>query len=333
MKKQIPFIVFTLFLGLAVSAQNPCLPDGIYFSTQAEIDNFQSNYPGCTEIQGDLEIAGPDITNFNGLNPLTSIGGTLVFINNSSLTSLSGLENLSNIGGNLEVDDNNALTNLSGLEGLTTVSGTVQIRYNDVLSDLSGLVNLSSVGGNLWIWDNAFTTLTGLENLISIGGYLGIEQNSELIDLNGVDNIDPVTITGLRIINNPVLSTCDVKSVCDYLASGSTEIEIYGNSGGCHHSAEILELCAFNIIEHGNKLPPLTVYPNPSDKDVITITIDKSQTNQYLTCYNSIGKTVYNQVVNENETVIDITLWQPGIYLAILYEDGKPAGKAKFVVQ
>ena len=35
---------------------NHCLPEGITFSTQAEIDNFQTNYPGCTEIEGDVVI-------------------------------------------------------------------------------------------------------------------------------------------------------------------------------------------------------------------------------------------------------------------------------------
>jgi S-formylglutathione hydrolase FrmB len=52
-----------------------CLPQGITFTNQAQIDNFQTNYPGCTEIEGDVTIAGDDITNLNGLSVLTSIGG------------------------------------------------------------------------------------------------------------------------------------------------------------------------------------------------------------------------------------------------------------------
>ena len=52
---------------------HPCLPEGITFTTQEEIDNFQSNYPGCNEIEGDVEINGDDITNLNGLNVLTSM--------------------------------------------------------------------------------------------------------------------------------------------------------------------------------------------------------------------------------------------------------------------
>jgi hypothetical protein len=48
-----------------------CLPEGINFTTQAQIDNFQTNYPGCTEIEGDVLILGSNITNLTGLSVLT----------------------------------------------------------------------------------------------------------------------------------------------------------------------------------------------------------------------------------------------------------------------
>jgi len=71
-----------------------CLPDGVTFTTQAEIDNFQTNYPGCTEIEGNVTINGDDITNLNGLENLTSIGGDLEIYYNETLVSLAGLENI-----------------------------------------------------------------------------------------------------------------------------------------------------------------------------------------------------------------------------------------------
>src|SRR5210317_2398415 len=114
MKKLFTVIVLTILAFLLVSAQDPCLPDGIEFTLQEQIDNFQTDYPGCTEISGDVWIVGADISNLEGLNVITSIGGTLSFLNNSILNSMSGLENLSSIEGNFEIDDNNALTSLSG---------------------------------------------------------------------------------------------------------------------------------------------------------------------------------------------------------------------------
>ena len=333
MKKLFTITVLTAFACLLVLAQDPCLPDGISFSTQEQIDNFQTDYPGCTEIEGDVDIYGPDIINFSGLNAITSIGGKLMFFSNSSLTSMSGLENLSYIGGSLEIDDNNAITSLSGLEGLTTVSGTLQIRYNDVLSSLSGLVNLTTVGQHFWIVKNAMTDLTGLENLVSIGGALGVEQNSVLTSLAGIENINPGSISSLRIYHNPLLSTCHVKSVCDYLAEPNAEFQIYGNTYPCHNHLEIVESCVFGIIDNSAELSRLSIYPNPSDDDYITITLENKYNNLRLACFNIFGQEVHQQEVTSTETLISIGAWQPGIYLAVIYEDGKPISRAKFVVR
>ena len=52
----------------------PCLPDGITFNTQTQIDSFQVNFPNCTEIEGGVKIEGNDIINLDGLNVISSIG-------------------------------------------------------------------------------------------------------------------------------------------------------------------------------------------------------------------------------------------------------------------
>lgn len=80
MKKLILLIAYVLFIQIALYSQS-CLPNGITFKSQAEIDNFQTNYPGCTEIEGPLSIwdstySHNDITNIDGLSVLTYIGGS-----------------------------------------------------------------------------------------------------------------------------------------------------------------------------------------------------------------------------------------------------------------
>ena len=54
--------LFLLLYVLAISHSSlfsqGCLPEGITFTTQEQIDNFQTNYPGCTEIEGNIEIEG-----------------------------------------------------------------------------------------------------------------------------------------------------------------------------------------------------------------------------------------------------------------------------------
>ena len=52
-----------------------CLPEGITFSGQEEIDNFQTNYPGCTEIEGDVLIwdYGTGVNNLIGLSVINKM--------------------------------------------------------------------------------------------------------------------------------------------------------------------------------------------------------------------------------------------------------------------
>jgi len=68
--------MLSLSIGFSASAQT-CAAGGINFASQADIDNFTTNYPGCTQILGGVSIIGGDIANLNGLSVVTSIGGAL----------------------------------------------------------------------------------------------------------------------------------------------------------------------------------------------------------------------------------------------------------------
>ena len=139
------FIIIILIWTSAnsVNAQS-CLPDGIAFTTQSQIDSFQIIYPGCTRILGDViieESSSGNIINMNGLSQVTSIGGFLRLIYIVGLTNLSGLDNLTSIG-RLNVQFNGALTSLSGMDNVTSIGGEIGIRYNNILTSLSGLGNI-----------------------------------------------------------------------------------------------------------------------------------------------------------------------------------------------
>ena len=66
------FIVALLCFVWSSALSQSCLPEGITFNSQAQIDSFQINYPNCTAIQGTVKISGVDITNLNGLSVLSS---------------------------------------------------------------------------------------------------------------------------------------------------------------------------------------------------------------------------------------------------------------------
>ena len=209
--KKLSFIaVILIFSFVSISAQ-PC-PDSLYLTSQAQVDSFQILYPNCTEIEGDVVIIGDDITNLNGLNELTSVGGGLLIGNyqyggNDSLTSLTGLDNVTSVGGVLYIWGNAALSSLTGLDNVTSVGGVLWIRDNDALSSLAGLDNVTSVGEDLYIGDNgALSSLAGLDNVTSVGGGLIIHNSPALTSLAGLDNV--TSIGGdLWIMGNAALSS------------------------------------------------------------------------------------------------------------------------------
>ena len=156
MKKQF-FFILALFLALSAHTQS-CLPDGIIFTTQAEVDNFPANYPGCTEIAGDVEFFGADIHSLSGLSGLTSIGGFLRIYDIPSVANLEGLNNLVSVGGSLYLNFNNALSDISALSNLQTVGGDLELGGDPALASLSGLDNLVTVGGGFpWTIPNCPT--------------------------------------------------------------------------------------------------------------------------------------------------------------------------------
>ena len=181
-------VLVALFLVHGATAQSnqpclSCLPEGITFSTQAQIDNFQANYPNCTQIEGDVTICGNDISNLNGLNVLNAFGGNLV-IYSTSLINLIGLEGLLSIAGDFQIGylnwvwvGNNLLTNFAGIGALTSIGGNLYICGNPILSNLYGLNSLTSIGGILQLnSDSSLTNLSGLDNLTSIGDNLIISE-------------------------------------------------------------------------------------------------------------------------------------------------------------
>jgi uncharacterized repeat protein (TIGR01451 family) len=205
--KALFLILFTLFGFLNVQGQ-ACLPNGITFASQSEINNFPVNYPGCTVIEGDVNITAPggsNISNLNGLSGLTAIGGRLNVYFNPLLTNLSGLDNITTIGA-INIEFNWSLSSLSGLGNLTAVQGNFALIQNEALTSLSGLSNLTTVGGDLELLRcTSLPDLTGLNKLNSVGGTLRFFYNPILTNMTGLGSL--ATVGSLSIENHPVLTS------------------------------------------------------------------------------------------------------------------------------
>jgi hypothetical protein len=426
--KNLFILLFGLFLSFTGSSQS-CLPQGITFSSQSEINNFQINYPNCTQIEGLVQIIGSDITNLNGLNVLTSVGGGLFIKSCHNLSSLTGLHNITSIGMLLYLYDNESLTSLTGLDNLTSVmdiqicwcssltsltglgslssfTGNFYITNNPALTSLTGLNSLTHIGGSLTIWscghltslaglesltiigssggnldlytndslidltglnnvtsigvllinsNPAITSLTGLNNVTFIGGAtissnnsltslmglnnvtssminLIISSNNSLTNLEGLDSLEPNSIVSLDITNNPLLSTCAVQSICDYLANGNGTTHIYGNATGCNSIEEVKDACGITSVE--NLTTPesfFTGYPNPA-YTIITIETQVISAKSQFTVLNVNGQQLITRQITEPKTQLDISNLPSGVYFMRL-TSGKSVEVAKFVKQ
>jgi hypothetical protein len=180
--KKISTLIILAFVIHTIAYSQSCLPEGIRFYFQSDINSFPIDYPGCTEIEGDVEILNSSINNLEGLSQLTKIGGSLnisSLSNNHAFTTLDGLENLTSIGKDFTLSANQSLSDISALENLKSVGGDLNISSNSALQYLTGLENLDSIGGNLLIRaNNTIESLTAFENLTVIGGDIDINYNS-----------------------------------------------------------------------------------------------------------------------------------------------------------
>ncbi|MCF8368720.1 MAG: hypothetical protein K9G76_06730 [Bacteroidales bacterium] len=259
-----------------------CHPGGILFTSQAQLDTFQINYPECITIQGSVEINGADITSLAPLSNIQVIKGDLTLLHNYNLTSLSGLENLttiegslnlgldewpvgnpilsditalqnlSSVGYSLKVVNHPTLTDLSGLENITSLPGDLIIYYNQNLQSLNGLNNLSELGNIFWVYLNAsLKNFEGLNNLSTVNDYFWVVANDSLTSLSGLENVSIDPTAQLHIHSNPQLSICNIESICEYLIPPNGEIYIYDNAEGCNSQGQIEEACFDSCLPEG----------------------------------------------------------------------------------
>jgi len=253
-------LLFTLtLLGSITLTSQPCLTEGITFSIQAQIDNFQTIHPNCTEIEGFVSIGYSQITNLNGLSVLTSIGDSL-YINAPHLNSIEGFGNITLIGGSIWIVNCDSLTSLSGLENITSIEGDLfigeysspyQIWGNPSLTSLMALNNVTSINGDLMIAGNdAMYNLSGLDNLTSIGGDLIINGNDALNSISQLENLTYIngnlkigdymlynhggnkSLVNLTGLDNLDFITGNLEISCNYVLTSLTGLENIAWIGG-----------------------------------------------------------------------------------------------------
>lgn len=197
-----------------------CPPDGMSFTTQAQINQFVIDYPYCTEIAGYLQIHGDDITD------------------------LSPLSNINSVTGELAIYDCPVLQNVNGLSNVAEIGGRIHFGQNPQLQSIDGLSNLTNVGTSIDIWNSSLTNLDALSEITTINGYISIYNSTAITNISGLQNITS-GINQLIIKGNSALSVCNLPNFCTYLANDATTHprDISGNLAECLDEQAVMEAC------------------------------------------------------------------------------------------
>ena len=228
-------------------AAQTCLPGVTTFSTQAQIDSFSVNYPGCTIIEGDLIFNESAIYNLHGLSVLTAIEGDLYMEENNWLADFIGFDNLTYIGGDLHLDEPEQ-ESLTGFESLQFVGGDLILNEANDMTNLEGLQSLVGIDGSLLITESAFRTLDGMSslqyvgvnfiveeayNMVSFGNFPALDSVRFDLELRDNDSLQSVAgLLGLRYVGgrvefmqNPMLNTLHGLDSIDHTQMGYLLLE------------------------------------------------------------------------------------------------------------
>lgn len=208
----------------------------------------------------------PSLKSINGFENLGNVGMFLTISNLPNLRSLNGLNALEEVGYGFFIVGCNRIKNLIGLETLRKVNSFFNVSYNDSLTDLQGIPSLREVGDLVISENKLLKSFNGISSLYLIESDLEIENNDNLEKLDGLDMLEDAgrflviknnpllySIKGIdqaelgyrvNIENNPLLSICNVKSICDFVAKYNEDrFIVSGNKDGCNTYDEVSEAC------------------------------------------------------------------------------------------
>lgn len=141
-------------------------------------------------INGHLYLISlEEVHSLTPLSNLNSVGG-FMFLHSIGVSDLNGLENLTNVGGPISISQNLELLQINSLENLTTVGGFITLFYNPLLTSLNGLQNINPTSfageeNGLSIELNENLTTCNLPNVCEYLSWDSIENPREIIGNTG----------------------------------------------------------------------------------------------------------------------------------------------------
>lgn len=198
---KITLLLAWIMLTMVIHLRAQCPQFAIELNSQAAVDNFRDNYPGCVNVVRPITIQGSDITSLQELSGISSVN-QLDILRTPNLHTLAGLDSL-RVAMTLTIELT-GLTNLEGLGGLDSVNWFLRISNNLHLQDLTGLDGLQFADA-LSVYNNAqLTSLHGL-NALTNANSLGVDFNPRLMDLTGMPVL--TELHTLYVANNDSLQS------------------------------------------------------------------------------------------------------------------------------
>lgn len=278
------------------------------------IENLQG-LENIQNLSSSLIITSNDaLESFEGLQNLETIAGQFAVAFNSQIIDFTGFNSLNSVGNGsdwgMHIASNNNLVSLVGLENLTQIHGSFRVDWNDALESFNGLQNLDSVYGWMGIRDNdVLETLDGIESLTYCDEYLSIIENESLYSISSLINLDASDLIGVIIEDNPFLSFCAVKPVCDAIFSPNTAVTINNNLTGCNSEAEVEAQCNLSITE-ADLSENLSFFPNPVSS-ILNIETSNTISFEKANVYSTLGQLI----LETSEKTINLETLSAGIYL------------------
>ncbi|HOY13418.1 MAG TPA: thrombospondin type 3 repeat-containing protein [Saprospiraceae bacterium] len=146
MRTLVNFILCVVFSYASYSQS--CNVGTLLFTNQAQVDQFPANYPGCSNVNGNIGITGT-VENLDSLIQIERIVGSLQISNAQNVIASKGFGNLEIIGSDFIIYFS-ALDSLGGFSKLRKIGGNFRI---DFLSESfeNTLPNLDTVISNVYL--------------------------------------------------------------------------------------------------------------------------------------------------------------------------------------
>ncbi len=192
-----PYVLLICFIS---NSRAQVCTGNIKLETQSDVDNFNINYPSCTELEGNLLITGNDITDISPLVQLNKVIGDFEVVNCQNLVSINDTE--LNVIGSIRIIENESLNDIHGFNSTDSLK-TLYIFENPVLNIVAGFDDLKVASDSLHVDSNDSLEIIPSFKNIDFINHLHIDRNSKLESVIGFNDLDSINL--LEIFSVPII--------------------------------------------------------------------------------------------------------------------------------